>query len=315
MSAPVVVTGLAPWLDPVMGRLRRGHGDPTLRRVPDGWWRALQTPAGPALVHYQRSEADVVVRASGDGAGWALERVASQLGADDRPDLFTPDHPLLARAVRGRPVRLGASHLLAEALAASIIEQKVTGAEAFTSLRRLVRRFGEPAPGAEDERHPAHGLHASPGAERWATIPGWEAVQVGLDDGRAATLRRALAKVPALERVLARQAGLPVSEQGEALGRALTSLPGVGPWTAAKVRQQVLGDPDAWSIDDYHVPRLVEWRLGGPAEAVLEPWRPHRYRVELVLLRLGMPERHGPRRSLPGHLPLRADWRGAGHGR
>ncbi|MGA4670532.1 DNA-3-methyladenine glycosylase family protein [Propionibacteriaceae bacterium Y1923] len=304
MPSSTVVTGLAGSLDAVMTRLQRGHGDPTLRRVHDGWWRAMHPAPGPVLVQFRREGDDVLVRAWGDGADWALEHAGAQLGADDRPELFP-------RA----PVRLGVTGLLGEALAAAIIEQKVTGAEAFTSLRRLVRRLGEPAPGAEDEQHPAHGLVAPPTAEQWAGLPGWEAVQVGIDDRRAATLRRTMAKVPALERVLARHEGLDVTARGEALERALTSLPGIGAWTSAKVRQQVLGDPDAWSVGDYHVPGVVEWRLGGPAEEVLEPFRPHRYRLELSLLAQGLPPRHGPRRSLPTHLPLRADWRGGSHGR
>ena len=310
MSSALVVAGLAPSMDAVLGRLQRGHGDPTLRRVPYGWWRALNTPDGPALVHFERSDRDVRVTAVGDGATWALDRAPAQLGADDHPEQFAPDHRLLSAVLHRRSVRCGASGLLAESLACSIIEQRVTGVEAFTSIRRLVRRYGTPAPGAEAQDHPAHGMFAAPTAQEWAAVPSWQFLQVGVDEGRSATLRRAMAKVAALERVLARTNAQPGTAQGEVLEQALRTLPGIGPWTAAKVRQQALGDPDAWSVDDYHVPRMVAHQLGGdPAEA-LEVFRPHRYRVEIALMVVGMPERHGPRRSLPTHMPVRGGWRG-----
>lgn len=91
---------------------------------------------------------------------------------------------------------------------------------------------------------------------------------------------------------------------------ALRSLPGIGPWTAARVRQQALGDPDAWSIGDYHVPRAISFALCGEeldddgCAELLEPFAGHRYRVELLLAQAGdRRERRGPRRSLPAHLP------------
>lgn len=310
MSPALVVAGMAPAMDAILGRLQRGHGDPTLRRVPDGWWRAIHTPDGPALLHLERSDQDVLVHAGGDGARWAVDQAPAQLGADDHPEQFTPDHRLLSAVLRRRNVRCGGSGLLAESLAFSVIEQRVTGAEAFTSIRRLVRAYGTPAPGAEAHDHPAHGMVAAPTAQEWASIPSWQFLQAGVDEGRSATLRHALAKVPALERVLARTGAQPGTGCGNVLDQALRTLPGIGPWTAAKVRQQVLGDADAWSVDDYHVPRMISDHLGGdPAEA-LDVFRPHRYRVEIALMALGMPERHGPRRSLPTHVPVRGGWRG-----
>ena len=306
-------------MDAVLGRLQRGHGDPTLRRGPTGWWRAINTPDGPALVHFEGLGDDVRVSAAGDGAAWALDHAPDHVGANDRPEEFIPDHELVARALRRRDVRVGATGLLAESLACSIIEQRVTGAEAFTSIRRLVRRWGTPAPGAEAAEHPAHGMFAAPIARQWASIPSWEFLQAGVDEGRSATVRRALAKVPALERVLSRRATRSDDTPGEVLGQALRTLPGIGAWTAAKVRQQVLGDPDAWSVDDYHVPGMISAHLGGEAAEALEVFRPHRYRVEIALMGMPGPERHGPRRSLPTHLPVRGGWRGTegriGHGR
>lgn len=303
-----LVPAAAAALDAILGRLQRGYGDASLRRVGAQWWRASTTPEGPVLLRLQPVGADVEVSAQGPGAQWALAQAPRLLGRDDRPELFASDHRLLGQAVR-RPERwrLGATDRLAEALAPVVIEQKVTGREAFTSIRRLIRRFGAPAPGAEDPSHPAHGLHCSPDAAGWMAIPRWEFVQVGVDDRRAATLTRAMSKVAALERLMAR-AQPDATSRGESLQAALVSLPGIGVWTAAKVRQQVLGDPDAWSVDDYHVPGMVALHLGGDPAEQLDQFRPHRYRVELALMRLGLPERHGARRSLPTHLPVRGGW-------
>ncbi len=90
----------------------------------------------------------------------------------------------------------------------------------------------------------------------------------------------------------------------------LRTLPGVGAWTSAEVRQRAFGDPDAVSFGDYHVAKDVGWALLGrridDAELtdLLEAWRPHRGRVQayVAMAGLGAPRR-GPRMSLPTHYP------------
>ena len=85
--------------------------------------------------------------------------------------------------------------------------------------------------------------------------------------------------------------------------RRLRSVPGVGVWTAAEVRQRALGDVDAVSVGDFHLCRQVGWVLAGEERAddarmleLLEPYRGHRYRVcRLVELSGLAPERRGPR--------------------
>jgi 3-methyladenine DNA glycosylase/8-oxoguanine DNA glycosylase len=49
----------------------------------------------------------------------------------------------------------------------------------------------------------------------------------------------------------------------EQADRRLRSLPGIGPWTAAEVRQRSCGDAVAVSVGDYHIPWLVGWALAG----------------------------------------------------
>jgi len=95
--------------------------------------------------------------------------------------------------------------------------------------------------------------------------------------------------------------------------RRLTALPGIGPWTAAEVALVALGDPDAVSLGDYHLPDMVAWALAGEPRAddtrmleLLEPWRGHRGRViRLVVMGAGAAPRRGPRmplRTITGQL-------------
>ena len=81
------------------------------------------------------------------------------------------------------------------------------------------------------------------------------------------------------------------------------SLPGIGPWSAAEVSMIALGDSDAVSLGDYHLPHQVSWALAGEPRGtddrmiqLLEPYRGHRARV-IRLLTLGgiQAPRFGPR--------------------
>jgi len=40
-------------------------------------------------------------------------------------------------------------------------------------------------------------------------------------------------------------------------------MPGIGPWTAAEVAVRALGDPDAVSVGDYHLPSAVVFAFTG----------------------------------------------------
>lgn len=288
-------------LGPFLFRLRRGPGDPTHRRVGSTWFRATLTPVGPALLRLDEGP-ETRAEAWGDGADWVLEHIPELLGDHDFPEEFLPRHALLREAVRRAPaLRVGRTGAVWEAFAPAVIEQKVTGAEAFAGFRRLVRRYGSPAPGpARDPRSPAGGMVCPPSPEAWGRIPSWEWLKAGIEPARSRTIVAATRRAAALERTL----GTPDAD------RRLQSLPGVGVWTSAEVRQRAQGDPDAWSDGDYHVPGIITFALVGEAldndaaREILEPYRGHRYRVQQLVGQLGVrPERHGPRRTLPTHFP------------
>ncbi|MBR7743453.1 DNA-3-methyladenine glycosylase 2 family protein [Phycicoccus sp. BSK3Z-2] len=292
-------------LGAVVGILRRGAGDPTSRRDERGWWFGWRTPDGPATLRLEApGGVSEVVRASawGVGAGWALEQVPGLLGEHDDPSGFEPAlHPLVRDEWRRRPGwRVPRTGLVTQALVASVIEQKVTGKEAFAGYRRLVRRFGEPAPGPGEALH----LAVPPSPAGWAAVPSWEWLAAGVDGARSRTVVQAVRRAGRLEEC--------VSMSADAARARLTALPGVGRWTWAEVAQRALGLADEVSFGDYHVAKDMTWALTGtPADddalaALLEPWVGHRYRVQR-LLELGGHHRprRGPRMSTPTHLPTR----------
>jgi len=293
-------------LDAIIGHLRRGANDPTHRRIPGGWLRATRTPDGPALIKISETGDGVRATAWGAGAEWVLDQLPALVGAEDDPSGFRPlpHHRPLVEAYRRFPhYRIARTDAVFEALSASIIEQKVTGLEAYGTFRRIVQRYGEPAPGpAQQPGSAAYGMMVPPTPRTWQTIPSWTYLQLGLESNRSRTLVGAAGRASALERTLGRS--LPEVDRG------LRSLPGVGAWTSAEVRQRAHGDADAWSIGDYHIGKNITWALTGEVldddacEEILEPYRGHRFRVQTLLGLMGLQRpRHAPRMTLPTHTP------------
>jgi 3-methyladenine DNA glycosylase/8-oxoguanine DNA glycosylase len=285
----------------ILGVHRRGAGDPTYRLLPDGAIaRGIRTPAGPAalVVRSAPTLGEVIGQSWGPGAQWALDRLPRILGADDDPAGFVPPPPLEAAWQRHRHWRLGATDLVLESLVPTIIEQKVTGQEAFAAFRRLVRRFGEPAPG------PVPDLWVQPGPETVRRIPSWEWLRLPIDGARSRPIVAAARVAQSLERAGA-------ASHAE-FDRRVRTLPGIGVWTSSEVRSRALGDADAVSFGDYHVAADVGWALVGQAvdddalAELLEPYRPHRHRVQQLVTAAGRGRpRRGPRMPPRTHLPGR----------
>jgi 3-methyladenine DNA glycosylase/8-oxoguanine DNA glycosylase len=278
--------------------LWRGAGDPTMRLGRGQAWRATRTGAGSASIALATVDGHLTARAWGPGASAALAAVPALVGLDEELDGWEPSrHRVIAELDRRlRGVRLGRTGAVMEALVPAIIEQKVTGREAFGAYRELVRRHGEPAPGPL-------GLRLPPEPATLAALPYHAFHPLGLERRRADTIRRASARAAWLE-------GTTALAADEAYAR-LQSIPGVGPWTAAEVGVRALGDGDAVSVGDFHLPSLVAWAFVGQRHAddarmleLLEPFRGHRARVIRLIEASGMgPPRRGPRmgsRSIVG---------------
>ncbi len=283
--------------------LRRGAGDPTLVVDPDGTvWKGWRTPEGltTLAVRPLSPAGEVSAAAWGPGAGWVLDGLPELLGAGDDPAGFDPPHPVLADAWRRYPHwRVPRTRLFMDSLVPAIVEQKVTGKEAFGSQRRLVREFGGPAPGEEAARRR---LMVQPDAQTLRSIPSWTWLRLHVDHARSTALLRAAAVAPALERL--------VEMAPAEADRRLRSIPGIGVWTSAEVRARALGDADAVSFGDYHDAKDIGWALTGrPVDdaelaVLLEPYRPHRLRVQVLVGLAGLRRpRRAPRLTLPTHLP------------
>ena len=268
----------------------RGSGDPTMRTVEGRVVRAMRTPDGPATIAVRQSGDRVEAEAWGPGAERLLAAVPALIGLDDDRSGFDPGrHPLVAELDRLHGgIRLGRTGAVIESLVPAVLEQRVTGTEAWRGLRGLVRGWGAAAPGP-------FGLRLLPEPATMAAIPYHAFHPIGVERRRAELVRRIADRSTRLEEVLA----LP---RASAYAR-LTSVPGIGPWTAAEVMLRAAGDPDAVSVGDFHLKNLVAYTLAGEIRGtdermleLLEPWRGHRARVIRLLEASGLrPPAFGPR--------------------
>jgi 3-methyladenine DNA glycosylase/8-oxoguanine DNA glycosylase len=210
----------------------------------------------------------------GDGAEAAIERVPAIVGEDDDPGRFVAHHGVL-RDLQRRFVglRLPSTGRILHELVPAVLEQKVTGTEAFRSYAALLRRYGEPAPGPGD-------LLLPPSASTLAAMPYHLFHPLGVERRRADVIRRVASRARSLE----------AAGSAAEAGHRLRAIAGIGPWTSAEVRRTAFGDPDAVSVGDYHIPSSVAWALAGEPRAtdermleLLEPYRGQRGRVQRLL--------------------------------
>jgi 3-methyladenine DNA glycosylase/8-oxoguanine DNA glycosylase len=284
-----------------LGLLGRGPYDPTTQWDLRGVWRTWRTPQGPATLRILRPSADGAIAASawGPGAERAIAAVPALLGSeDDWSGLDVSGHPLLRDSHRRNPgLRLSKTGRMLEALLPAIIEQRVTSLEAYRSWARLLRWFGEPAPGPAPE-----GMRVTPTIEQWRGIPSWDWHRAGVDPRRSRAAQAVLAVAPSLERAARTAATL------DASAAALQTVPGVGVWTAAETLQRSHGHPDLVSVGDYHLAHYVgEALIGRRVDddgmlELLEPWTGHRQRVVRLILASGFRfQRRGPRMAVQDH--------------
>lgn len=274
-----------------VGQIGLGRHDPCARFIGDTYWWATRTPDGPASLALRRDGAALLATGYGPGAHWVVDRADAVAGLTDDQTGFpevAAAHELVARlAHTHQGVRLPATGRVFPRLLRAILEQKVTGQEAYRAYAATVRHFRTPAPGPVDR------LLLPPEPAAIAATPYWVFHPFGVEQRRADTLRRAAAAADRLERC---------RDAAEATAR-MTAIPGIGAWTAAEVVRTVYADADAVSVGDYHVPNLVAWALAGDPRGddtrmleLLSPFRGHRGRVCVLLAAAGIAApRYGPR--------------------
>lgn len=275
----------------VLGMLPR---DPTLRLEPGSMARATHTPVGPGTISasWEVGGSTIGVRAHGPGADWLLERAPALFGIHDTgASGFEPGPGPFRELWRRHPgVRVLRTGTVWHDLCWTIVQQRIQRVEAAEQWRRFVQRYGSPAP--DDS-----GLFLPPTPDRVGAIPSFEWHRIGIERRRADTLRAAARAMDRLERL--------VEPSPDDAARLVGGLVGVGPWTTSMLSAVTWGDPDAVIVGDSGIPGLVGWSLAGRRTAgdhemieLLEPFRPHRYRVvQLALLGGRRPPRHAARRA------------------
>ncbi len=279
--------------------LHRGPWDPTIRLSAGGMERACTTPDGIGAIRVRLAGAALRAEAWGPGADRLLDGLPAFLGLDDDPSGFEPRlHPRVADLARRRPgLRLGRTTAVFEALVPAVLEQRITGLEAFRAYRRLIMTYGERAPGPT-------GLWAPPSAAVIASLPSFAFPPLGIEPRRGALLKRIASDAGRLEAIAERARRPGAGGAGAAdLAARLRGYTGIGPWTAAEVTARALGDPDAVSVADAHLSNLVAFALAGEPRGtdarmleLLAPWAGHRQRVIRLLESSGIAApRYGPR--------------------
>ena len=196
-------------------------------------------------------------------------RIASLDFDLDEPVALLSADPALAPLIAARPgLRVPGTWDPFETGVRAILGQQVSVAGATTLTGRVVTRLGTPVPGLG-----RMGLsHTFPGAETLATA---DLSGIGLTQARQHAVVAFARAVAEGEVRLDRSAGL------DTLVSSLTSLPGLGPWTAHYIALR-LGEPDAFPASDLGVRKAlartygtaaVTEALAGDAGVRWRPWR------------------------------------------
>lgn len=289
-------------LDRTMSVLTMGRGNPCLRHNEKVAQLTLRTPDGPAALAATREGDSLSVISDGPGAEWITPHLPAVFGLLDDPGGYRPEGKLGQAAQSIEGLRLPRLPLVFERLVQVVLQQLISFRDACRAWRLLVRRYGEEVPGSD-------GLFHAPSAQLLGGLAVHELMACEVPPKHARTVLLMAKQAAALERLWA--AG---TDPGaiDPLSEHLLKQPGIGPWTVGYLRGAGLGDADAVVLGDYGHPHQVAYFFTGEEKGddaqmveLLEPYKPHRFRVLLTLiLATPAPPRRGPKRT-----PLRERFR------
>lgn len=265
---------------------------PSMEAVADGaYWRSLR--AGGRTVTLALSPVQgkggraLEVRSAPDLPAAELRRLIVRM-LDLEVDLtgfhsLAAADPVLSRIVPRRPgIRLPQLLDPFEGMTRAIVGQQVSVAGAATTIDRLVRLLGEPAPPLD-----GHSFLAFPTPEAIAAA---SPEQIGVGAGLTRAKTKAIQGVAAAVldgRIDWDRLRAGTAEDSQAV---LVALPGIGPWTASYVRMRTLGDRDAFPASDLGVVKALRVltpqgeKITIPEITALgERWRPWRAYATLHL--------------------------------
>ena len=254
-------------------RLAVSGGDPTTCIRDGALWRSTYTVQGPATVCVHLSDDSRRVTAWGPGADLIVGSVPGLLGDRDRIEQIASDHEAVSEACRRHwRTPLVRSDDPYHELLPAVLGQRITAGDAAMQWVRLCRRLGAPAPG------PDVGMFLPPSPERLASTAYHELHAFGIERRRAETLTAIARRA---RHLVLGSAGAVVTATAD-----LTTIRGVGSWTAATAGGVAFGDTDAVPVGDYHLKNTVAFALAGRPRgtdeemlALLKPYRGQRGRV------------------------------------
>ena len=265
---------------------------PSMEAVADGEYRRSLRTGGRAVTlalrhRSGRGGSALEVRAAPDLDSQEIRHLVTRL-FDLDADLagfraLAKTDPVLSRIVPRRPgIRLPQLLDPFEGMVRAIIGQQVSVAGAATTIERLVRLLGEPAPELDGAR-----FLAFPTPEAVASVrPEELGVAAGLTRAKTAALQ-AVANAVLDGRIDWERLRAGTADESQA---TLVALPGIGPWTASYVRMRTLGDRDAFPASDLGVIKALRAlmpqgdKITVPEITALgERWRPWRAYATLHL--------------------------------
>ncbi len=265
---------------------------------PSAWW-TTNTPQGPVTLELKRLDTETIsTNAWGEGSEWATNKVPDLLGVDDGSNSFAPEDEL-AKLWKNNKFRLGRTDLVWDSAIGAILSQKVQVTKAMQSLRGLRNMFGAVAPGPLRSK-------LLPTPPQVCEMSYTDFHRLGVERKRAETIIRLAKEIPRLKvQPITRPANY--LDQDRLNMKRLASIRGIGLWTLGLIDAVAYGNSDAVPVGDYHIPNTVAWNLHGISRAtdaemleMLEPYRPHRWRVIRLCKANSSAPKYGPRLSLRG---------------
>ena len=169
----------------------------------------------------------------------------------------------IGRSARG--LRVPGAFDTFELAVRAILGQQVSVAGASTLMGRLTSTFGEALP-----EHMEGFTHLAPTADQLADAGAAAIRRIGLPTARAETIHELARRVAGGELSLAADADV------KSLMAGLTTIRGIGPWTAEYIAMRALHWPDAFPASDLVLRRAAGGLTTARLKRVAEAWRPWR---------------------------------------
>jgi len=215
-----------------------------------GWMQISLPSAGKCTVSITPSLAPVIPQ--------IIHRTKRMLDLDASPDAI---HCAISSLNPIPGLRLPGAFSPFETAIRAILGQQVSVAGASTLAARLVQKFGEPI-----ETGVAGLMHLFPTPGQLASCSPEEIAQIGLPLARAKTITSFAQAV----------ASKSISLTSGLEEKALTALPGIGPWTAQYILMRCTADPDAFPNGDLGLLKAFGTKSHEELNLAAEAWRPYR---------------------------------------